>query len=1001
MRRRLAPLLALVLALQGCPGAGTPTGTSPSAAARKSPRPVAPTGSATPAPQATGAGGSAAPLLMATGAPRPIAQTGDLAQLTGKVKLISDHGASIITNNGGTLISDSGGGLVSNNSAGLVSNNSAGLVANNSAGLRVLAQTAEGQAESPLADAAITVFDGAGQQLVDDAGKPIAAVTDRTGAYKLAATLPAENLVLKVKLWNGGELMAIVPKADQAGQAAREVAVDTSATLGATYVLTQFVKGDAATFAKLPASEADRLRRELDAARGLLGGKPAYTADALVALTDALRAKAPGVDQSLADIKALLLGQANLGAGRLATDVPLGDPRALLRLADGSLLVSECMMGRIRRLAPDGTITTWLDSIHGEKVKANWFRLSDLAQRPDGTIYAADGGAHFVHAIAPDGTTAKVFGDGREDVDALGATALTCGVAPWGVALAKAGGFYVGESYRGSGKPPRASAGGADGSARLLAPSPEAWKWHGIVRVIETPDGGHLALLRRKTEPDGLWKLAPGASDWTLVTRDLALDKEGYLMLDPEGRVVISENEAGRVVRLAADGTKTVLAGAGGPPGTAALVAPAGLLYEPGGTLLIADGGANAVWRLETAGTLTRLAGAAKATQAGDALAINAPGGVGFDSRGRMLVAEGGSHTVKRLDGTTLETFAGDALGYAGDGGPASAARFHTPTGIAVKDDAVWVMDSGNRRLRQIDAAGVIRTVVGSYIDFDVIAPDVPVAPEAYAPVRSLDLELGPDGRPIWSTIARHQVHRLRADGKVELLAGKGGGKGAFGGDGGHPTLAKLDTPLGVTYGPDGALYIADAGNMRIRRVSPDGQRIETYAGKDRFATMVALPADTGAPTTRQDALIVLPSAVCMDAQGNLYVGELGTVAIPLLASVTGGLAGLDPALLPKATSRIRKIAADGTVTTLAGPGGKFFADPLAGDALILPTGLAIDPKGRLAGGGGGAPRAAGPRPRPEGPPGHRGRRREPDPLPAGRLLLRACGRPDAGRSFV
>ncbi len=939
MRRCLPPVLTLVLALQACAG---PLAPAAPGTARKPIRPAATnaTASAKPAPTNAGAGQpTAPPALVAAGAQRVVAQSGDLALLTGKVKLLSDHGAALISNNGGGIIANNGGGVVANNGGGLVANNSAGYLARP---LRLLQGAAD---EATLTDATVTVFDGAGRQLVDAQNKPLAAISDQTGGYRLQATLPAENLVLKVRLWNGGELSAILPRG---GTGPREVAIDTAATLGASYVLSQFVKGDQATFDKLPASEVDRLRRDLDAARGLIGQTPDYSPAALVKLTDELRAKAPAVDKTLSDIKALLLGQANLGGGRQALDVPLGDPRSLLRLADGSLLVSESVFGRIRRIAPDGTITTWLDSIHGEKVKATWFRLSDMRLAADGSIYAADGGTFHLRKIAQDGTTSVVFGNGQQD-GAIGATALETAVCPFGFALAADGTLYVGENYRPGGNPPRVMVVAPDGKITKLPAGPEEWRGHGTVSVELGADGTVWLLLRRKPQSDTLWRLTPGATSWSVVAADLELDKEGFMRLGPDGQPIVSENEAGRITRIGSDGTRTVLAGKGGPPGTAALAAPAGTLLEADGGMLIADGGANAVWRLKD-GVLTRLAGALKSNQDGanGALAINGPGGVGFDSRGRMLIAEGGSHTIRRLDGTALETIAGGALGFAGDGGPATAAQFSTPTGLDVRGDVVWVLDSGNRRVRKIDAAGVITSPAGHYADQDALVAGVPLPPGEYAPVRPIDLAIGPDGLPAWTSIARHQVHRLRADGQVELVAGSGEAKGGYGGDGGPPGAARLDAPLGLNWGPDGSLYFADAGNMRIRRVSPDGKTIETFAGKERVETILGLAADTGAPTTRAEALLALPGGVCVDAKGNVFVGELGTVSIPLLASLTNGMKDLPVDALPKVTARVRKFAIDGTVTTIAGPGGKFFADSAAGDALIMPTGLAIDPQGRL-----------------------------------------------------
>jgi hypothetical protein len=93
---------------------------------------------------------------------------------------------------------------------------------------------------------------------------------------------------------------------------------------------------------------------------------------------------------------------------------------------------------------------------------------------------------------------------------------------------------------------------------------------------------------------------------------------------------------------------------------------------------------------------------------------------------------------------------------------------------------------------------------------------------------------------------------------------------------------------------------------------------------------------------------VILPTGLTFDQAGNLYVAEAGTVNVGALGSVFGGRFPLDPAMLPQAPARVRRIGPDGKMTTIAGPGGKFFKDPKAPDALAMPTSLAIDSQGRL-----------------------------------------------------
>ena len=117
----------------------------------------------------------------------------------GREYCVSDNGAGIISNNSGAIVSNNGSAVVGNNGTQMV-----GKVK-----LR-LAATASAR-EFALADAAIAVYDAAGKPLLGDDGQPVGAVSDAEGNYTLESRLPRQNLVLRIKLWNGGELSAILP----------------------------------------------------------------------------------------------------------------------------------------------------------------------------------------------------------------------------------------------------------------------------------------------------------------------------------------------------------------------------------------------------------------------------------------------------------------------------------------------------------------------------------------------------------------------------------------------------------------------------------------------------------------------------------------------------------------------------------------------------------------------------------------------------------------------
>ena len=167
---------------------------------------------------------------------------------------------------------------------------------------------------------------------------------------------------------------------------------------------------------------------------------------------------------------------------------------------------------------------------------------------------------------------------------------------------------------------------------------------------------------------------------------------------------------------------------------------------------------------------------------------------------GNLLIADG--HRVRLLtppDSST--TLAGDGtFGFRGDGGPATMAVLNGPDGVAVgPDGSLYVADDRNHRVRKVSGAGEISTVAGSLDGPEGLYAD--------------------PGGVIW--IGEHSGARSKADAGGAIVTIAGTGAPGFNGDFRAATSAQLQTPGQVALDPAGALYIADAGNNRIRKVTP------------------------------------------------------------------------------------------------------------------------------------------------------------------------------------
>ena len=876
------------------------------------------------------------------------AGAGILVNLAGKARVISDHGGGIISDHGAGVISNNSGGIISDNGAGIISDNGGGLIANNGSGLTSktkygLRQAAGTLPEFLLADAIVTVHDAAGRLLVDQAGSPITTTTDRQGGYKLTASLPAENLVVRIKLWHGGTLSAILPREAQPPEAARGIDLDTASSIGASYVLREFVRGDQAIYDKLPASEAARLTRQLQAAQQLVAAAPRYDEAELVAIGDDLRARDAAVDRTLADIKVLLLGQANLGGGRRADEVPLSAPEALAVDAAGRLLIGERGLGRIRVVAPDGTISTWADTAFGT-VRHNFYEVDRLAVAPDGRVIVLS--KEGLSAIAPDGTVTNL---------ALGKV----GSIQVGLAVTADGTIYVGHAGGGQ----RITAVPPGGAPREVPIGTPGLMW----AMAAGPDGRLYALCREEAGSQGeIWRGSPeGLTERVAVVPSIR--NETDLAVGTDGTIYVTAGTPSNVYAIGPDGSPRALAGPeGSEPGGRELLKPTYMHLAPDGTLYVSDIATSFVHARAPEGRWRRVAGTHARVQdlARGEVSVNGPGGAEFDAAGRLVFTEVGSNTVKRFDGQRIETIAGTIAGFSGDGGPATAARLELPRGLAIHGDDIYVMDTQNERLRKISANGIIETVAGApgkdlHVD---LQPGRTYSPGEFSLWQASGLTTDLAGRPVWST--RHQLIRLEADGSARVLAGRAAADAEQLFD--LTTLLgttfpgpALDSPFGLAIGiahdPRGTLHVVDASFGNVLALDDAGGPapvLRSVAGIPFLEQMSAAGTTHVIPAEAADAralAFIIPAGICFDQAGNMYVAEMGTKQLSSASAALGSKFPFDAETIGIYPARVRKIAPDGRVTTIAGPGGRVAPNPDAEDALVYPTGLAISRDGRLA----------------------------------------------------
>ena len=200
---------------------------------------------------------------------------------------------------------------------------------------------------------------------------------------------------------------------------------------------------------------------------------------------------------------------------------------------------------------------------------------------------------------------------------------------------------------------------------------------------------------------------------------------------------------------------------------------------------------------------------------------------------------------------------------FSGDGGPATSAELNRPFGVAVDGAGnLFIADFGNSRIRRVDAAThVINTVVGTqgfgFSGDGGLAASATLAGPA-------DVAVDGEGNLFIADSGNSRIRRVDAATQV-ITTVAGNGTGGFSGDGGPATAAKLAGPGGVAVDAAGNLFIVDSGNSRIRRVDAATQVITTVAGNGTYgfsgdggpATAAELAFPTGIAVDRVGNLFI------------------------------------------------------------------------------------------------------------------------------------------------
>ena len=635
----------------------------------------------------------------------------------------------------------------------------------------------------------------------------------------------------------------------------------------------------------------------------------------------------------------------------------------------GNLYVTDTANYNIRKITQKGVVTTFAGSstmdrydrtefgyIDGQGNAARFYEPYGIAIDAAGNLYVADATIRRIRKVTPEGVVSTFAGSGYPEeydpeyiasyyhpevsrivvprgVEIDGARDVAQFEQPYGITIDARGNLYVTD-----GNNPR---------IRKVTPTGE------VSTLTSLGKDGRYA---REALPKGKVSTFVGSGKHGLVDSrpvGTAKDKAGNLYTaDSSNHRILKTSPGGEVSTFAGNGERGFADGVGS---AAQFALPSGIAIDKAGNLYVTDYGNNRIRKVTPAGEVSTLVGSDTAKNVGsiedgvrfywpygitidkaDNLYVTVPerilkvtlkgevsaiaggsergfaDGVGsaaqfgelsqsivMDAAGNLYVADRTNHRIRKISPTgEVSTLAGDGKKGFADG-QGSAARFAWPSVITMDAAGnLYVTDAENSRTRKITPAGMVSTTADSAQFYE---------PDGIAIDKAGNLYVADSGN--------HRIRKVSPAGEVSTFAGKGD-EGFADGAG---SAAQFSSPSGIVIDAVGNLYVADSGNHRIRKVSPAGE-VSTYAGKGEagFSDGTGSAAQFGSL-----------SGIAIDTAGNLYVAD------SLYSH-------------PGRSHRIRKVTPAGIVTTLAGSREGFF-DGVGADAQFrFPNGIAIDAVGNL-----------------------------------------------------
>ena len=637
----------------------------------------------------------------------------------------------------------------------------------------------------------------------------------------------------------------------------------------------------------------------------------------------------------------------DVGDGGLATSAVLTLVDGIAVDSQGNVYISHRSKNRIRKITPDGIITTiagngiaGYSGDGGPALKATLNFPAGLALDKNNNLYIADRNNHRIRKVSPEGIITTVVGTGVMGFSGDGERALQAQLnLPSDVEMGPGDEIYI-----------------SDRSNNRIRKVDE----HGIITTVA---GIGIAGFGGD--------FGPAKKAFLKYPFGIGLDQKGNLYIADRGNNRVRKVDSLGIITTFAGDSMHSFGGDYGPASHSNLAYPTDVAADGEGNIYIADRNNNRIRKIDELGVITTFMGVGKTEFNGDneiapETSLHLPLAIALHPDNRLLVVDRSHFRIRSvgLKNYAVETIAGNGRSlFKGDGGPGPGATLNTPSGIVIDSkNNILFADLQHHRIRKIAPDGIISTFAGNGREGNEGNGGPALSAALFMPsTLAIDHE---DTLYIVHRLGNSWVIRkVDAQGKITHFAGNGkqGGEG----DNGPAREASFYTISDIAVDKVGNVFVSDATSRSIRKIGKDG--IIRKVLDENLAPM-------GEEFHPRGVLVDGKGSLFFSNAGSSQIGKLetdgsfkifagsgefkddGDNGLAIYAGIRspGGLAIKEDGTLYLAeeqTARIRKIDRKGIISTFAGNGKAGFSGdqgPATEAQIKSPFRMVFDKKGNL-----------------------------------------------------